>query len=522
MFYFCLHSQLNDLLIAVMDKKGEYILSTLDDLESMLNQITMENPKQTSSQPCPISPNMLTMNIDESTLTLSNQYSLGNSKSDGSNFMDELDNLEKMLKQQIKPSESQSAPPKKPLPHVYNNFSAPIIFPSNNIRPVSRMEEMSIDSLIKIMDGNYDTEPINKIPPTPLSDEQENVMPKQEDKIVFNSFEELLLDPNYTLIKSLTKTLQLTEATKMCVWLVFIFHKHGRCIEMIEKLIEFEVQLQSSAGTLFRNNSITTHMMTSFTKLIGRPYLKSTIGPVIIETFDKIDQGLESFEIDPDKIELDEDLNTNISNLRALVHMFFDRILNSRSIMPKPVIEICGFLQKYTLDKFPNSRYAVIGGFLFLRFLCPAIVAPDGHKIIEGVITDSQRRMLILVSKILQTIANEREFEDKEEYMKCMNPLVLEYQGIIQYFFNQLAKPVVPSMPDNVLPISITQTEYNKTMDGVFLLIKTIKEKLLASEYIISDEKVYNTIQKIEELPLLIELPGDALCRRGAISVKKS
>lgn len=56
-----------------------------------------------------------------------------------------------------------------------------------------------------------------------------------------------------------------------------------------------------------------------------------------------------------------------------------------------------------------------------------------------GKIAEEARRALVLVSKILQTIANEREFGDKEEYMLCMNPLVKEYQSALQYFFNSLA-----------------------------------------------------------------------------------
>jgi hypothetical protein len=51
--------------------------------------------------------------------------------------------------------------------------------------------------------------------------------------------------------------------------------------------------------------------------------------------------------------------------------------------------------------------------------------------------------VLVLVSKILQTIANEREFGDKEEYMQCMNPLVHEYKSMLQYFLNSLAVRVI-------------------------------------------------------------------------------
>jgi hypothetical protein len=34
----------------------------------------------------------------------------------------------------------------------------------------------------------------------------------------------------------------------------------------------------ATAGTLFRNNSVATHMMTAYSKAVGLPYLKNTIG----------------------------------------------------------------------------------------------------------------------------------------------------------------------------------------------------------------------------------------------------
>lgn len=121
------------------------------------------------------------------------------------------------------------------------------------------------------------------------------------------------------------------------------------------------------------------------------------------------------------------------------MHKLFDRILNSRAVVPKPFLYICNALQSSTRDRFPEARYIVIAGFMFLRYLCPALVAPDGYKLVTGAIGENVRRVLVLLSKILQTIANEREFGDKESYMMCMNNLCVEYRSMLQYFFNSLA-----------------------------------------------------------------------------------
>jgi hypothetical protein len=72
------------------------------------------------------------------------------------------------------------------------------------------------------------------------------------------------------------------------------------------------------------------------------------------------------------------------------------------------------------IKKFPSAKMSTIGGFFFLRFLCPALVVPDGYGIIEGrrkrvlrveakhlvvaKLSEKSRRSLILLSKILQVI----------------------------------------------------------------------------------------------------------------------
>ena len=34
--------------------------------------------------------------------------------------------------------------------------------------------------------------------------------------------------------------------------------------------------------------------------------------------------------------------------------------------------------------KFPEQKTIVVGGFYFLRFLCPALVVPDSYGLVKG------------------------------------------------------------------------------------------------------------------------------------------
>jgi hypothetical protein len=42
-------------------------------------------------------------------------------------------------------------------------------------------------------------------------------------------------------------------------------------------------------------------------------------------------------------------------------------------------------LQTEVLKRFPDSRYTAVGGFIFLRFFCPAISSPEGNNLVKTV-----------------------------------------------------------------------------------------------------------------------------------------
>jgi neurofibromin 1 len=53
-------------------------------------------------------------------------------------------------------------------------------------------------------------------------------------------------------------------------------------------------------------------------------------------------------------------------------------------------------------DRFPSSVYTSIGGFIFLRFINPAIVSPETIDL--DLPTDSReiRKGLVMITKVLQ------------------------------------------------------------------------------------------------------------------------
>lgn len=46
-------------------------------------------------------------------------------------------------------------------------------------------------------------------------------------------------------------------------------------------------------------------------------------------------------------------------------------------------------------------KMVAISGFMFLRFICPAIVTPETSGIVKSPLNSKQRRCLVLISKVL-------------------------------------------------------------------------------------------------------------------------
>lgn len=121
----------------------------------------------------------------------------------------------------------------------------------------------------------------------------------------------------------------------------------------------------------------------------------------------------------------------------------------------KKVVRI---LYEISEERFQGSGLRSLGGVIFLRLFCPAIVAPEAHNLAStpGAHHDSAteglragwltpegclpsvpppvRRSLILVAKLLQSLVNETQFE-KEDYMVPFNSWITENVVLINNAF---------------------------------------------------------------------------------------
>eukprot|EP00002_Diphylleia_rotans_P036504 TRINITY_DN8050_c0_g1_i14.p1 TRINITY_DN8050_c0_g1~~TRINITY_DN8050_c0_g1_i14.p1 ORF type:complete len:502 (+),score=66.72 TRINITY_DN8050_c0_g1_i14:43-1548(+) len=221
--------------------------------------------------------------------------------------------------------------------------------------------------------------------------------------------------------------------------LTTVYESCGVSFSFLSKLISYEVENTVHETTLFRTDSIGTKIMTLYAKLYGQAYLKKTIGSLIL----RVANDPVGYELDTTRVS-EEEASENTIKLRVLCGEFLANIAESFDICPRPIKAICYHLQKVVGDRFPDSRYLAIAGFLFLRYFSAAISNPESYGIIpEGSapLQSEHRRPLVLVAKTLQNLANGVEYGAKEPYMIPMNIFLQRSAQSFREFLDRFTSP---------------------------------------------------------------------------------
>lgn len=84
-----------------------------------------------------------------------------------------------------------------------------------------------------------------------------------------------------------------------------------------------------------------------------------------------------------------------------------------------------------------------MGAFIFLRFFCPAIVAPEVEGLVSSPPSKEMRRGLLLIAKVVQNLANNVLFGVKEPYMYALNDFLTKNIYKVTTFLREVSVRVL-------------------------------------------------------------------------------
>ncbi|KAF2075606.1 hypothetical protein CYY_003074 [Polysphondylium violaceum] len=289
----------------------------------------------------------------------------------------------------------------------------------------------------------------------------------------YNQLVEILASPSLQVVQCVVSPAQVEEQSRTIESISRIFESFNKIRSIIQTGIQSEVQSTANPSTLFRSNTTATKLMTAFTKLKGMPYLQKYITPLVKE----IIENPFGYEVDPSKInEGSEELMTNMMNLIQISEKFTDAIIDSLGGLPISLREISKLLQSEVIKKFPDNKHSSVGGFIFLRFLCPAIIAPHTAGLVDEAPGPEATRALVLIGKVLQNLANGIEFGQKESFMIPVNRFIIGNVNRLNSYFDRLTD--VPDHKGDYIS-SNSKEEVQKDIRNIHILIVKNLSKVL-------------------------------------------
>jgi len=230
------------------------------------------------------------------------------------------------------------------------------------------------------------------------------------------------------------------------------------------------VETSKAQANATKKNNVEMDSLSSDTTTTTTTTTTSTEGCSILST---------EFEVDPALLSAGSDEETNSYMLSQRARQLLVCILNSKSHMPTDLRYLIASLAHEAGQRFPGSERIAIGGTLFLRFLCPALIAPHCYALLMTpdrkkpiVPSDQLQRQLVLLGKVLQNLANGVLFGKKEPFMARMNQFITKNLDSVGKWMDELS-----SQPPYFLE-SATEVPQNTLQDSYQFVLSHINTNL--------------------------------------------
>lgn len=266
------------------------------------------------------------------------------------------------------------------------------------------------------------------------------------DTAVTEKYDELLdlLTADTGLAAAISAVCPSNEVDEVTISLLNIFETRGLSFTLLEALIKQEIEDTENESELLRRTCVATKMLSIYAKWKGMAYLKATLQKVL-ERLMMTSKDLD-LELDPARVISTDELQKNALQLRIVAKVFIEDICNSSSSIPSSFRKICNIISTAVMPRFPEAKYTAVGAFIFLRFFCPAIVAPETEGLVSTAPSKEMRRGLLLIAKVVQNLANNVLFGAKEPYMFPLNDFLTQNIYRVTTFLREIS--VAPERTD--------------------------------------------------------------------------
>ena len=271
------------------------------------------------------------------------------------------------------------------------------------------------------------------------------------DEAAFKALKRMVMSPDLFIVQQAFAAVPFSRETELVNLVVSVFESEPALTGVLKHFIRLHIESTEEPNTLFRSNTAATKLMHSFCNMFGQQYLVSTLKPLVAEVIKK----KLIFELNPEMLPPHANLEDNIVKAREVCQKFIDAIVASLPHCPPSFLDLCYFMYHHIQIQFPEigdfQLYRGAASFFFLRFFCPGIFLPNMHGITQSKPSKEISRTLVLISKILQALANGTY--GKDAYMAPMTDFIKANTPVISSFYSKVSsgKPITrASTPEHL------------------------------------------------------------------------
>jgi hypothetical protein len=131
----------------------------------------------------------------------------------------------------------------------------------------------------------------------------------------------------------------------------------------------------------------------------------------------------------------------------------------------------------------PDGRafHVAMTGIFFLRFICPALIAPHQFGLRDAPPPGAEQRTLLLLAKVIQMLANDVEFGRKEEFLAPLGRMHHRNREPLRRFFVYLAEEGTRRLSRSEARIAPSNNQYGSLAAAA--LVKSASTTSASSHY---------------------------------------
>ncbi|KAI8085069.1 uncharacterized protein BX664DRAFT_266338 [Halteromyces radiatus] len=268
---------------------------------------------------------------------------------------------------------------------------------------------------------------------------------------------ELLFESDMEIALSLCHVCPTTDTADVAKLLLRCCKSRNKTMTLLEYVINKEVKTTDVETELFRSTTMATQLLSAAVASSCQVYVQETLYPALM-AINRLPENELTWELNPEKLSSNETISGNQHNVIRVADILLTAICSSTYAVPLEFRQQLSMIVEAVRRKYPESKYTVVGGFVFLRLFCVATLAPEKYNFPAEAIPRHRntRKLILQANRVIQNLSSNVLFGAKDSHLVVLNDFLTAKIYEVTTFLRDISQ---------VSGISIHNDDFNDDKD---------------------------------------------------------